>query len=234
MTLMVGLNHKELTRALTDGGVFGSKEDGKETLRGILMRRDARSPDAARYVAKTTVARETLTDTIGLGTSFVAVAEIRVSIPREEADFACGTIPGTVDLDYAKVVGEHLYGEVQQIDMITFPTIAIPAQRLHMITTSEFHEGKSEKIMRLSAENEAYIQPIPDGSDNHITLVNISSDPTSTTHLAYDGEKEADHRSAVVYSTHNNVSGECKRMGPLHVIGGFASHRAGHLWVDYH
>ena len=121
MTLVVGLNQLELTRAFIDGGVFGSKEDGKETLRGVLIRHDAKSPDAAGYVAKTTVAREILTDTVGLGASFVAVAEIKVSIPREEADFTCGTIPGTVDLDYAKIVGEHLYGEVQQIDMITFP-----------------------------------------------------------------------------------------------------------------
>ena len=103
--------------------------------------------------------------------------------------------------------------------MITFPTIAIPIQKLHTITTSEFHEGQCERVVRLSAENEAYIQPIPDGSDNHITLVNTSSDITSTTHLAYDGEREADHRSAVVYTTHTNVSGECKRMGPLHVMG---------------
>jgi len=219
MTVVMALNNIELARAYMDGGVFGSMEGGRETMHGILIRHDATGSDSAKYVAMTTLIRESMIDSIGLGTSFVAVATVKVSIKRGENHFAAGTVPGSNNLDYVKIVGENLYGEIQQIDLVTFPTIAVPVQRIRMITTSGHQEGRCDQVVRMSAEHEASIQPIPEGSDNYIVLTNISSDPTSTTHLAYDGEKEADHRAATVYSTHNNVSSECKKIGPLHVLG---------------
>jgi len=219
MTVVLALNNIELARAFMDGGVFGSREGGRETIHGILIRHDATDSDSAKYVATTTIIRETLIDSIGIGTSFVAVVTAKVSIQRDEGNFAVGTVPGSDNLDYVKIVGENLYGEIQQIELVTFPSIAVPVQRLRMITTSGHQEGRCDRVVRMSAEYEALVQPIPEGSDNYIALANISSDPTSTTHLAYDGEKEADHRAAIVYSTHNNVSSECKKIGPLHVLG---------------